>query len=270
MDHIIDRLIVDIKAKNSVVCIGLDPVSEPADSLFEFNKKIIDATHDIAVAFKPQIAYYEQYGAEGMIAFKKTIDYIHAKGVIAIDDSKRGDIGSTATAYAKGHFEGFGADAMTINPYAGSDGLAPFLEYAGKGRGLFVWARSSNPSASELQDVTLKNGEPAYTAVANLVHKWGQPYIGTSGYSAVGAVVGATYPEEAKKLRALMPSAFWLVPGYGAQGGTAEMVKDCFDANGLGAIINSSRAIIYDKNPREAAISMRDELNNVRKNVQAR
>lgn len=255
MEHIIDRLIADIKKKNSVVCVGLDPMNESADQLLEFGKKIIDVTHDIAVAFKPQIAYYEQHGAAGIDAFKKTIDYIHTKGVIVIDDSKRGDIGSTAQAYARGHFETFGADCMTLNAYAGSDGMTPFLEYAGKGKGLFVWVRSSNASSGELQDINL---------ITKFVSRWGEPYIGASGYSSVGAVVGANTPDDAKNLRMLMPKTFWLVPGYGAQGGTAESVKNCFDANGLGAVINSSRGIIYAKDPRTAAIEMQSALNAVR------
>lgn len=251
MKPIIKRLVADINAKNSVVCIGLDPIkSNSAQEALAFNKAIIDATHDIVAAFKPQIAYYERFGTAGWQAYKDTIAYIHSKGVLAIDDCKRGDIGETSEAYAQAHFEELGADFVTINPYCGSDGVKPFLEY--KEKGVFVMCRTSNPSSKELQDTI-------YMKVAELINEWG-----------CEAVVGATYPEEAKKLRGLMPKSFWLVPGYGAQGGTAESVKNCFDENGLGAIVSSSRGIIYDKNPREAALKMRDELNKVRKNVQAR
>lgn len=245
MNHITNRLIADIKTKNSVVCVGLDPMkSQTAHEALEFNKTIIDATHDVVVAFKPQIAYYERFGKEGWNAFKETIAYIHSKGVLAIDDCKRGDIGETAQAYAKAHFEELNADFVTVSPYLGSDGIKPFLEY--KEKGIFVLCRTSNPSAKELQD-------DIYMKVAELINQW-----------ECGAVVGANYPIEAKKMRAIMPKAFWLVPGYGAQGGTAESVKNCFTQEGLGAIISSSRGIIYDKNPRQAAIKMRDELNAVR------
>ncbi len=243
-----EQLAQDIKTKNSVVCVGLDPMqATTADEIVSFNKHIIDATHDLVVAFKPQMAFYERFGATGWDAFKQTIDYIHSKGVLAIDDSKRGDIGSTSQAYAKAHFEELGADFITVNPYLGSDGVAPFLTY--KDKGVFVLCRTSNPSAKELQD-------DIYMKVAQLINQWGS-----------GAVVGATYPEEAKALRAAMPNSMWLVPGYGAQGGTAESVRPCFTAGGSGAIISSSRGIIYDKDPRAAAMKMRDELNAVRSHV---
>lgn len=264
MEHIIDRLTADIQKKNSVVCIGLDPASEAPENIFDFNKQIIDATHDLVVAFKPQIAYYEQHGPIGLTAFKQTIDYIHSKGLVVIDDAKRGDIGSTGQAYARGHFDGFGADCLTLNLYGGSDSATPFLEYVPRGKGVFIWLRSSNPSARELQDLEMADGQPLYAAAAQLIKQWGQPYIGASGYSAVGAVVGATFPEESAKLRSLLPQTFWLVPGYGAQGGNAQSVKTCFDADGLGAIISASRSIIYAENPRAAAMEMRDELNKVR------
>ena len=245
MQNIFDKLTADIKKKNSVVCVGLDPMkSDSAQAALEFSKKIIDATHDVAVAFKPQMAFYERFGAAGWTAFKETIAYIHSKNVLAIDDSKRGDIGSTSEAYAKAHFEELDADFVTVNPYLGSDGVKPFLNY--KNKGVFVLCRTSNPSAKELQD-------NIYMKVAQLINEWG-----------CGAVVGATYPEEAKKLRAAMPTSWWLVPGYGAQGGTAENVRACFNSAGLGAIISSSRDIIYAPDPRKAAETMRDQINAVR------
>lgn len=241
-----EQLNADIARKNSVVCVGLDPMkAQSAQEALEFSKKIIDLTHDVAVAFKPQIAYFEVFGATGWQAYKDTIAYIHSKGVLAIDDAKRGDIGSTCEAYAKAHFEELGADFVTVNPYMGSDGLKPFLAYADKG--IFVLCRTSNPSAEELQDKLL------YGKVAKLIESCGG-----------GAVVGATSPTEAKELRGLMPKAMWLVPGYGAQGGTAQSVKNCFLPGGLGAIISASRSVIYAADPRAAALTMRDELNKVR------
>lgn len=240
-----EKLIADIQKKNSVVCVGLDPMrASSAEEAFLFNKKIIDATHDLVVAFKPQIAYYEVFGSAGWEVFKETIAYIHSKGVLAIDDCKRADIGSTSEAYAKAHFIELGADFVTVNPYLGTDGVKPFLAY--KDKGVFVLCRTSNPSASELQ-------EAIYMKVAELINSWG-----------AGAVVAATAPLEAKKLRSAMPNSLWLVPGYGAQGGNAESVKNCFTPDGLGAIISSSRDIIYAENPREAALAMRDALNAVR------
>ena len=225
-----------------------------AEAIWQFNKAIVDATYDLIPAVKPQIAMYEQFGVEGVIAFKKTVDYCKEKGLVVIGDVKRGDIGSTSEAYAVGHlgkvqvgsqtYAGFDEDFATVNPYLGSDGVKPFIKVCKENnRGIFVLVKTSNPSSGELQD-KLVDGKPLYELVGKMVDAWGSDCIGESGYSEVGAVVGATYPEQGKVLRAIMPKTYILVPGYGAQGGKGKDLVHFFNEDGLGAIVNSSRGII--------------------------
>ena len=263
----ISQLIEKIKKTNAPICVGLDPMLSyvpehvvkksfdtygetlkgAAEAIWEFNKEIIDHTWDLIPAVKPQIAI------EGLIVYKKTVDYCHEKGLIVIGDAKRGDIGSTSAAYAAGHlgkvqvgsnaFSGFDVDMLTVNPYLGTDGVKPFVDVCSSDdKGLFVLVKTSNPSSGEFQD-RLIDGRPLYEWVAEKVMEWGEASM-DGVYSNVGAVVGATYPEMGKILRWLMPHTYFLVPGYGAQGGTAEDLKHCFNEDGLGAIVNSSRGII--------------------------
>ncbi|MCI9032798.1 MAG: orotidine-5'-phosphate decarboxylase [Lachnospiraceae bacterium] len=245
-----------------------------AEAIWLFNKEIIDKTYDLIPAVKPQIAMYEQFGIAGLIAFKKTIDYCKEKGLVVIGDIKRGDIGSTSEAYAAAHlgkvqignnyYAGFDEDFATVNPYLGSDGVQPFINVCkAEKKGIFVLVKTSNPSSGELQDRLMKSGttagaeqgnngtgnisfadRPLYEIVGEQVAAWGEQLMGKYGYSSVGAVVGATYPEQGAVLRKLMPKTFILVPGYGAQGGTGKDLVYFFDDNRLGAIVNSSRGII--------------------------
>lgn len=269
----IEKLVERIKKLEAPIVVGLDPtlnfvpgflldkainekgetLEAAADAIFEFNKKIVDAVYDLIPAVKPQIAMYEQFGIPGLMAFKKTLDYCHEKGLLVIGDAKRGDIGSTSTAYAIGHIgkvkvgsteiAPFDEDFLTINPYMGSDSVVPFVEECKKyDKGLFILVKTSNPSSGEFQDQ--KIGKKAvYELVGKKVDEWGAELI-KNGYSDVGAVVGATYPEMGEVLREIMPKAYILVPGYGAQGGTAAELKPFFNKDGLGAIVNSSRGII--------------------------
>lgn len=269
----INQLVEKIQKTKAPVCVGLDPMlsyipehivkksfSEfgetlegAADAIWQFNKEIVDHTYDLIPSVKPQIAMYEQFGIEGLIAYKKTVDYCQEKGLLVIGDAKRGDIGSTSAAYATAHigkiqvgknsFSGFGTDFLTVNPYLGTDGVKPFVDVCKTDdKGLFVLVKTSNPSSGEFQD-QLVNGRPVYELVAEKVMEWGADCMDGT-YSNVGAVVGATYPEMSRILRKLMPNTYFLVPGYGAQGGTAEDLKPCFNEDGLGAIVNSSRGII--------------------------
>lgn len=269
----ISQLIEMIKKTNAPICVGLDPMLSyvpehvrkeafgtlgetlegAADAIWRFNKEIVDHTYDLIPAVKPQIAMYEQFGIEGLIAYKKTVDYCHEKGLVVIGDAKRGDIGSTSAAYAAGHlgsvavgskvYRGFDVDMLTVNPYLGTDGVKPFVDACSKDdKGLFVLVKTSNPSSGEFQD-RLIEGRPLYEWVAGKVMEWGSASM-DGVYSNVGAVVGATYPEMSKRLRKLMPNTYFLVPGYGAQGGTGENLKHCFNEDGLGAVVNSSRGII--------------------------
>lgn len=269
----INQLVEKIQKTKAPVCVGLDPMlsyipehivkksfSEfgetlegAADAIWQFNKEIVDHTYDLIPSVKPQIAMYEQFGIEGLIAYKKTVDYCQEKGLLVIGDAKRGDIGSTSAAYATAHigkiqvgkssFSGFGTDFLTVNPYLGTDGVKPFVDVCKTDdKGLFVLVKTSNPSSGEFQD-QLVNGRPVYELVAEKVVEWGADCMDGT-YSNVGAVVGATYPEMSRILRKLMPNTYFLVPGYGAQGGTAEDLKPCFNEDGLGAIVNSSRGII--------------------------
>jgi orotidine-5'-phosphate decarboxylase len=255
-----------------------------AEAILEFNKGIIDAVADLVPVVKPQIAFYEQYGHEGIRAFEETLAYARGKGLLTIADSKRGDIGSTAEAYAKAFLGkvnlfgkevfSFDADAITVAPYLGWDGIKPFMTEAKKyGKGLFVLVKTSNVSSGDLQDLEMNDARSVYEIMGGYVDSWGADEVGDDGYSFVGAVVGATYPAQARKLRTLMPQNIFLVPGYGAQGGTAQDVKPCFNADGTGAVVNSSRGIIfawensdhftekdYAEAARDAVVKMRKEL----------
>lgn len=301
----VDLLIKKIKEKGNPSVAGLDPkldyvpeyirkkayaeygqnLKGACEAIWEFNKGLIDALYDVVPAVKPQSAFYEMYGLNGEEILHRTISYAKEKGLYIILDVKRNDIGSTAEAYSKAYLgkvdiEGEPADAcavdcITVNPYLGTDGIAPFVNDCKKyDKAIFTLVKTSNPSSGELQDL-ISGDKHIYEAVAECVNKWNEGTIGESGYGAVGAVVGATYPEQAEILRSLMPKSCFLVPGYGAQGGGAKDVKPCFNADGLGAIVNSSRGIMcaYKKGDwkeeqfaeaaRAEAIRMKEELNSV-------
>lgn len=269
----IQKLISKIQATHAPIVVGLDPMMSyipdhiqkrafaeygetlegAAEAIWQYNKEIVDCTYDLIPAVKPQIAMYEQFGIEGLKAYKKTVDYCKEKDLVVIGDVKRGDIGSTSAAYAVGHlgkvqvgskrYAGFNEDFATINPYLGSDGVKPFIDVCKEEkRGLFILVKTSNPSSGEFQD-QLINGRPLYELVGEKVNEWGADCMGDD-YSYVGAVVGATYPEMGKVLRGIMPKAYILVPGYGAQGGAGKDLVHFFNEDGLGAIVNSSRGII--------------------------
>ena len=284
----IDRLVDAIRRTSAPICVGLDPqmsflpeevtkkayqeygktMKGAAEAIWQFNKAIVDAVCDLVPAVKPQIAMYEQFGIDGLIAFAKTTAYCREKGLLVIGDVKRGDIGSTSAAYAAAHLgtvqigqeehAAFDEDFCTVNPYLGSDGVLPFVkECAAHGKGIFILVKTSNPSSGEFQDRMVAGDDgksyPLYELVGKKVDEWASDpaLIGKSGYSAVGAVVGATYPQMGETLRRIMPKSFILVPGYGAQGGTGKDLVPFFDRDGLGAIVNSSRGIIaaYKKAP---------------------
>ncbi|MHB1151328.1 MAG: orotidine-5'-phosphate decarboxylase [Eubacteriales bacterium] len=252
-----DKLIEAIERKKSAVIMGLDPKLEQipafiregksaADALFEFNKDLIDCCADLIAAVKPQSAFYEMYGLGGLSALDKTIKYAKKAGLFVILDAKRGDIGSTAEAYAEAHLGSgsVGADCITVNPYLGYDGVKPFVDVAVRDdKTLFILVKTSNPSSSEFQDI-MAGDKPLYRLVADKVEEWGAGNIGEYGFSRCGAVVGATYPRQLAELREAMPHTFFLIPGYGAQGGTAADVAYAFK-NGRGAAVNSSRGLIY-------------------------
>lgn len=300
----INKLVKKIETLNAPIVVGLDPMLDyvpehikkkafeeygetlegAAEAIWQFNKGIVDATYDLIPAVKPQIAMYEQFGIPGLQAFKKTVDYCKEKDLVVIGDIKRGDIGSTSSAYAVGHvgqvkvgsnmYRGFDEDFVTVNPYLGSDGVKPFIDVCKEEKkGIFILVKTSNPSSGEFQD-KLIDGKPLYEHVGEMVDKWGQEHMGDS-YSYVGAVVGATYPEMGKVLRKIMPKAYILVPGYGAQGGKASDLAPYFNKDGLGAIVNSSRGIIaaykqeqykefgpeaFDAASRQAVINMKEDL----------
>ena len=298
-----DRLLEKIAALQNPTVAGLDPklsyipehiraasyekygktLEGAADALLAYNKGLIDALCDIVPAVKLQAAYYEMYGWQGVRTLAETIAYAREKGMYVITDGKRNDIGATMTAYAAAHlgsttveeetFAPFGADALTVNGYLGTDGIQPLLEVCGQeDKGIFVLVKTSNPSSGELQDKPLADGNTVYRAMGAMCEGWGEKLPGKYGYSGVGAVVGATYPAQLEELRAAMPHTFFLVPGYGAQGGAADDVAPGFDKNGLGAIVNSSRGIMcawqkegidgqdYAAAARREAIRMRDEI----------
>ena len=269
----INKLISNIRKTNAPIVVGLDPMLNyipehiqkkafaefgetlegAAEAIWQYNKGIVDATFDLIPAVKPQIAMYEQFGIPGLIAYKKTVEYCKSKDLVVIGDIKRGDIGSTSAAYAVGHlgqvqvgskkYAGFDEDFATVNPYLGSDGVKPFMDVCKEEKkGIFVLVKTSNPSSGEFQDRVI-DGRPLYELVGEKVAQWGDELMG-DGYSYVGAVVGATYPEMGKVLRKIMPKTFILVPGYGAQGGKGADLVHFFNEDGLGAIVNSSRGII--------------------------
>ncbi len=276
-----DQVIEAVEAKGNPICVGLDPRLDQmpkhlvekhlkeskgsptkvvAEIFLEFNQEVIDAVADLVPVVKPQVAFYEMYGADGVWAYEETLKYAREKGVLTIADVKRNDIGSTAQAYARAFlgqmsmFSGeqevitpvYDADSLTINAYLGWDGVKPFVEEASRyGKGVFVLVKTSNPSSGDIQDVHLDSGESIFELMGHYVDSWGQDLVGKRGYSSLGAVVGATYPDQAAKLRKIMPKSLFLVPGYGAQGGGAEDVLPCFNDDGLGALVNSSRGIIF-------------------------
>ncbi len=252
-----------------------------AAAVLEFNKGLIDALCDVVPAVKPQSAYYEMYGHAGVAALEETIRYAQEKGMYVMVDIKRNDIGTTAAAYATAYLgqteidgelvSAFGADAVTVNGYLGTDGIEPFLKECRKGKMIFSLVKTSNPSSGELQDLKISD-KTVYETMAAMVEQWGSTAMGEGRYSQVGAVVGATYPEQQQILRQLMPKTFFLVPGYGAQGATAKDIAHAFDDQGMGAIVNSSRGIMcayqkgnwtpeqYAEAARQEAIRMRDEI----------
>ncbi len=303
----IQKLIQKIQETKAPICVGLDPMLNyipeqiltrsykelgetlegAADAVWNFNKEIIDHTWDLIPAVKPQIAMYEQFGIEGLKIYEKTVRYCQEKGLVVIGDAKRGDIGSTSAAYAAAHlgkvqvggnvFRAFDTDFVTVNPYLGTDGVKPFVDVCKKeDKGIFVLVKTSNPSSGEFQDRQI-DGKPLYEHVADKVVEWGSD-CKDGRYSNVGAVVGATYPEMSAALRRQMPDTYFLVPGYGAQGGTAKDLKACFNEDGLGAVVNSSRGIIaayrqekyarfgaehFAEASRQAVIDMVTDINSV-------
>ncbi|MCM1539703.1 MAG: orotidine-5'-phosphate decarboxylase [Blautia sp.] len=302
----INQLIANIKKTNAPIVVGLDPMMKfvpeyikaanfaeygetllgAAEAVWQYNKGIIDAVYDLIPAVKPQIAMYEQFGIPGLTVFKRTVDYCKEKGLVVIGDVKRGDIGSTSEAYAAAHlgkvqvgnksYSAFDEDFATVNPYLGSDGVKPFLKVcAEEKKGIFVLVKTSNPSSGEFQD-RLIDGKPLYEHVGGQVAAWAEECMPEEGgYSYVGAVVGATYPEQGRVMRKVMPKSFILVPGYGAQGGKGADLVDFFNGDGLGAIVNSSRGIIaayqqeqyaeygeknYADASRAAVLAMREDI----------
>ena len=269
----IQKLIEKIQKTKAPICVGLDPMLNyipehilkksfgefgetlegAADAIWNFNKEIVDHTWDLIPSVKPQIAMYEQFGIEGLKVYDKTVKYCQEKGLVVIGDAKRGDIGSTSAAYATAHLgkvkvgnsicSAFNTDFLTVNPYLGTDGVKPFVDVCNaENRGIFVLVKTSNPSSGEFQD-RLIDGKPLYEHVAAKVVEWGEASM-DGAYSNVGAVVGATYPEMSAILRKLMPKTYFLVPGYGAQGGKGADLVHFFNEDGLGAVVNSSRGII--------------------------
>ncbi|MCF6155350.1 MAG: orotidine-5'-phosphate decarboxylase [Candidatus Brocadia sp.] len=310
-ENFADQLITAIRRKNSCVVVGLDPYfklipdtikqkfftfqKQPLEYasriILEFNIQVIDLIAPHVSIVKPQIAFYELYGWWGVWAYAETIRYAKQKGLLVIGDIKRGDVSSTAEAYANAHIgevhidniveTPFATDAITVNPLLGTDSLLPFLQTAQKhNKGIFILVKTSNPSSSEFQDI-MCGTKKLHEIIAERTHAWGSDFIGKQGYSAVGAVVGATFSHEISKLRKIMPAAYFLVPGYGAQGATAKDIAYCFNPDGLGAIINASRSILYAYNispwkekygisawkdaTREAIIKMNDEIRKVLK-----
>lgn len=303
MKNAMDNLIEKIKQTNNPTVMGLDPrydmipecitnkyskdVKGACAAILEFNKALMDATCDIIPAVKPQIAFYEMFGVEGIKTFQETCQYAKQKGMIIIADIKRGDIGSTAEGYSNAYLGRtpiaqqkepiFDVEFITVNPYLGIDGVKPFIEDAKTyGKGIFILVKTSNPSSGDLQDVKTQEGEEIYKKVGKLVEQWGQELIGEQGYSSVSAVVGATYPKQLQELRQIMPHSYFLIPGYGAQGGKAQDIALGFK-DGLGGIVNASRSLMcayqsdkwntkytqeeFAQATRAEAIRMRDELN---------
>ena len=309
MQNFSDHLIAIIRKKNSCVVVGLDPhfklipddikqkflnlhkpsLEYAARVILEFNIQVIDIITPYVGIVKPQIAFYELYGWWGIWAYAETIKYAKEKGLIVIGDVKRGDVPTTAEAYANAHIgevyvndtieTPFAADAVTVNPFLGTDSILPFIQTAKKyNKGIFILVKTSNPLSGEFQNL-ICGKKKLHEIIAEKTNEWGKDLIGKEGYSAIGAVVGATFPKEITTLRKVMPIAFFLVPGYGAQGATVQDIKYCFNKDGLGAIINASRSILYayDISPwkekygitawkeatREALIKMNEEINEI-------
>ena len=310
--NVVDKLIENtIKTKNPSV-IGLDPdvVKIPmcyksnvqsknpfeavSEVIYKFNRDIIDTVSELVPAVKPQMAFYEKYGSYGFSAFEKTVAYAKTKGLVVIEDAKRNDIGNTAKAYADGHLgrvelldgsykPSVDADFLTVTPFLGSESIKPFIDVCVKNnKGIFILVKTSNVGSGEIQDVVTSEGITISQSIARYVSDHADTFIGKSGYSSIGAVVGATYPEEAVLLRKLMPRSYFLVPGYGAQGGDAKDILPCFNEDGLGAIVNSSRGILYTHmsdeerakcsreeyiaSVKEATLQMREDIYSVLKN----
>ncbi|KAA0244030.1 MAG: orotidine-5'-phosphate decarboxylase [Candidatus Brocadia sp. AMX2] len=310
-ENFADQLVSAIRRKNSCVVVGLDPsfklipdtikqkfsasqkqaLEYASRVILEFNTQVIDLITPYVSIVKPQIAFYELYGWWGVWAYAETIQYARQKGLIVIGDVKRGDVPSTAEAYANAHIGEvhidniveipFAADAITVNPLLGTDSLIPFLQTARKhNKGIFILVKTSNPSSGEFQDI-MCGTKKLHEIIAERTHAWGKDFIGKQGYSAVGAVVGATFSHEISKLRKIMPTAYFLVPGYGAQGATAKDIAHCFNPDGLGAIISASRSILYAYNispwekkygisawkdaTQEAVIKMNEEIRKILK-----
>jgi orotidine-5'-phosphate decarboxylase len=275
-----DRLLESIRAKDSRCIVGLDPRVDqmpaflqgngPYAAITAFHELVIDAVADLVPAVKPQLAFFEQYGVAGIQAFENTVRAAKQRGLLVIADGKRNDISSTAEAYANAYLGegGFDCDALTVTPYLGRDSLVPFAEACEKhGTGLFVILKTSNPGSKDFEDQPLEStGRPLYEKIAGVINELGDGLTGESGYSSIGAVIGATFPEEGRRLRALMPRALILVPGYGAQGGSAKAAAECFNDDGLGAIVNSSRGITYKFG--DPAISRDAFVRSVRENTQ--
>ena len=304
MKNAMDVLIEKIKECDNSTVIGVDTrydmvpecvrkkystdLKGMCSAMLEYSKALIDATYDIIPAVKLQSAYFEMYGVEGIKLYKEMIDYCKEKGMVVMADVKRGDIGSTSAGYSRAYLGKnmidekeqaiFDVDFATVNPYMGSDCVMPFVEDCKKyDKGIFVLVKTSNKSSGEIQDVKAEDGEEIYKKVAKLVNTWGRELIGENGYSSVSSVVGATYPKQLQELRELMPHSYFLIPGYGAQGGKAEDIALGFDENGLGGIVNATRSLMcayksdlwkdkfaeedYAKATRAEAIRMRDELN---------
>lgn len=298
----LDSLIVKIVETQNPTVVGLDPkldfipnfikeknftkygenLKGAAKAILEFNKQIIDAITDIVPAIKPQSAYYEMYGYEGVKTLYKTIEYAKEKGLYVITDGKRNDIGATMEAYTNAYlgkisvggkiFEPFGSDSLTVNGYLGTDGIAPLIDACNENdKSIFVLVKTSNKSSGELQDKLIGDA-PVYKVMGEMCEQWGKKCMGKYGYSSVGAVVGATYPEQLEEMRKALPHTFFLVPGYGAQGGGAEGVSKAFDKNGLGAIVNSSRSVMcaYQKegcDEREFAAAALREVIRMKKDI---
>ncbi len=274
--NVVDKLVQGIVEKKNPTVVGLDPdlkkiprcykalfrqgkndFEETAEVIYQFNKDIINTLCPLVASVKPQIAFYEKYGSYGVRAFERTVRYAREKGLVVVEDGKRNDIGNTAAAYAQGHLgtvelasgavsPSMDVDFLTVSPFLGSDSLSPFIEVCVQyNKGVFVLVKTSNPGSGEIQDVKTGHGLTISQEIAAYIAQEAKAFTGESGYSSIGAVVGATYPEEARTLRKMMPTSYLLVPGYGAQGGTALDILPCFNADGLGAIVNSSRGLLY-------------------------
>ncbi len=286
----IDKLYMAVENKGPV-CVGvdtdfsylpedfIDKNKTKGENIFEFNKKIIDATKDVAGCFKVQIAYYEALGLDGIIAYKNTLDYLKSKKLLTIADIKRGDIAKTAEMYAMAHFSGdFEADFITLSPYMGLDSISPYTEYMRKnGKGVFVLCRTSNEGAKDFEYEKLADNRHVYDLVGDKLNNMGKQYIGEKGYSSLGLVIGGTHIEEAKEIRSKYNNSFFLIPGYGAQGGTAKDIAQYLDKNKNGGVVNSSRSVLlaykkqvgvhFDEAAYNECVRMKGDINNACKEL---